>query len=410
MAKTTSKDKKVASKVADKKSKVTKPSKKEDGKKLSKKAQAALEAEKKKAEEESSSSDSDSSDSESSSSSSDSNSESDSDEELKDADKESDSSDSSDDEEDKASDSSDSDSDSSDDEEEEKKEEKKESSVSADSSDSSDSDSSDEEEKDSKKRSADEEAAPVKKQKVEDAGEPATVFVGRLSWSIDDEWLKREFEPLGGVIGARVIFDRASGKSRGYGYVDFDSKAGAEKALREYQGREIDGRPVNLDISTGKQHSTSNPGAERAKKFGDTPSTPSDTLFLGNLSFNANRDGLFETFSAYGSVISVRIPTHPDTEQPKGFGYVQFSSVDEAKAALEALNGEHLEGRPVRLDYSAPRDPSNNRKSFGGNQGGRDRRSFGGNQGGRDRKSFTPTGSNRAPVTAEFKGNKKTFD
>jgi len=157
-------------------------------------------------------------------------------------------------------------------------------------------------------------------------------------------------------------------------------------------------------MSTGKPHASNNNAGDRASKFGDTPSAPSDTLFLGNLSFNANRDGLFNTFSEYGSVISVRIPTHPDTEQPKGFGYVQFASIDEAKAAHAALNGEYIEGRPVRLDFSAPRDPSN-RRSFGGNNAGGDRKSFGG----RERKSFTPTGANRAQVP-EFKGTKKTFD
>ena len=76
--------------------------------------------------------------------------------------------------------------------------------------------------------------------------EPATLFVGRLSWNIDDAWLKREFEHIGGVIGARVIMERATGKSRGYGYVDFESKSAAEKALEEMQGKEIDGRPINL--------------------------------------------------------------------------------------------------------------------------------------------------------------------
>ncbi|ODV74796.1 Nsr1p, partial [Cyberlindnera jadinii NRRL Y-1542] len=255
--------------------------------------------------------------------------------------------------------------------------------------------------------------------------EPATLFVGRLSWNIDDDWLKSEFEPLGGVIGARVMFERATGKSRGYGYVDFENKAAAEKALKEYQGREIDGRPINLDMSTSKPAGNPNKNADRASKYGDTPSEPSDTLFIGNLSFQADRDGLFETFGQYGSVISARIPTHPETEQPKGFGYVQFSSVDEAKAALEALNGEYIAGRPVRLDFSAPRDPSRksfggDRKSFGGDRKsfGGDRKSFGGDRRsfGGDRQSFGGrkafgTGANAsAPKSAEFKGTKKTFD
>ncbi|EGV63083.1 hypothetical protein CANTEDRAFT_106956, partial [Yamadazyma tenuis ATCC 10573] len=231
--------------------------------------------------------------------------------------------------------------------------------------------------------------------------EPATLFVGRLSWNIDDDWLKREFEPSGGVISARVIMERATGKSRGYGYVDFESKADAEKALQDFQGKEIDGRPINLDLSTSKPQTPAK--NDRAKKFGDVVSAPSDTLFIGNLSFNATRDKLFEAFGQYGEVISCRIPTHPDTQQPKGFGYVQYGSIEEAKAALEALNGEYIEGRPCRLDYSTPRDPASSQKPrFGGDrQGG-----FGGNRFG-DRSA---TNSPRPQKTAEFRGTKRTFD
>lgn len=415
---------------------------------------------------ESSSSDSSSSSESESSSSSESDSDS-SDEEKEEEKKESSDSDSSSDSESEAevkkekkddssdSSSSSSDSDSSDEEETPKKETKKEvkkdtkkvakkevkkeassssssssesdsdSSSSSSSSSDSDSDSdsdSEEEEKDSKKRKVEESSEEVEESSEEPIAkkpktneEPATLFVGRLSWNIDDEWLRREFEPVGGVISARVIMERSTGKSRGYGYVDFDSKSAAEKALQEYQGKELDGRPINLDMSTGKPHA-SNPKTDRAKQFGDVPSAPSDTLFVGNLSFNAERDSLFNTFGEYGTVVSCRIPTHPDTQQPKGFGYVQFSSVDEAKAALEALNGEYLDGRACRLDFSTPRDNSNApRGGFGGNRGGRGdfggRGGFGGNGGrggfgGRERSA--PPRS--APNSAEFKGTKKTFD
>ena len=228
--------------------------------------------------------------------------------------------------------------------------------------------------------------------------------MGRLSWNIDDEWLRREFEPIGGVISARVIMERATGKSRGYGYVDFDSKSAAEKALNEYQGKEIDGRPVNLDMSTGKPHAA-NPRVERAKQFGDVPSAPSDTLFVGNLSFNAQRDNLFQVFGEYGTVISCRIPTHPDTQQPKGFGYVQFGSVDEAKAAYEAMNGQYIEGRACRLDFSTPRDNSSRPGTPRGGGAGTPRGGFSGGFGGRERSS-TPTPRRNT----EFKGTKKTFD
>ncbi|CAI4491533.1 CRL_G0021570.mRNA.1.CDS.1 [Saccharomyces cerevisiae] len=362
-----------------------------------------------------SSSSSSSSDSESSSSSS-SDSESEAEtkkEESKDSSSSSSSSDSSSDEE----------------EEEEKEETKKEESKESSSSDSSSSSSSDsesekEESNDKKRKSEDaeeeeDEESSNKKQKNEETEEPATIFVGRLSWSIDDEWLKKEFEHIGGVIGARVIYERGTDRSRGYGYVDFENKSYAEKAIQEMQGKEIDGRPINCDMSTSKPAGNN----DRAKKFGDTPSEPSDTLFLGNLSFNADRDAIFELFAKHGEVVSVRIPTHPETEQPKGFGYVQFSNMEDAKKALDALQGEYIDNRPVRLDFSSPR-PNNDggrggSRGFGGRGGGRGgNRGFGGRGGARGgRGGFRPSGSgaNTAPLgrsrnTASFAGSKKTFD
>lgn len=338
------------------------------------------------------------------------------------------------------SDSSDSDSDSDDEEEkkevkkdakkEEKKEESSSTSSSSESSDSeaddessdseeekkdgsssdsdSDSDSEDKEEEKSKKRKAEEsEEAPAKKAKTE-ADEPATLFVGRLSWNIDDDWLKSEFEPLGGVTGARVMMERSTGKSRGYGYVDFETKEAAQNALDQFQGREIDGRPINLDMSSSKPRELT--PQSRAKQFGDSQSPPSDTLFIGNLAFDSDRDELFNIFGNYGSVISCRLPTHPDTQQLKGFGYIQMGSVDEAKAALEAMNGEFVFNRKIRLDYSTPRDPSS-RPQGGFNsrpQGGFNSRPQGGNfRGGRDRSSGPPS---RGPKSGNFQGTKKTFD
>lgn len=372
------------------------------------------------------SSSSSSSSSESSSSSSDSSSSSSSESESEEEKKEESTSSSSDSESSSDSSSSDSDSSSSSDEEEEKeeeKEEKKESSSSESSSSSSsesESESEESEESDSKKRKASDseesnesEESDSKKAKTQT---PATIFVGRLSWSIDDEWLKNEFEPIGGVVSARVMYERGTDRSRGYGYVDFEDISFAEKAIEEMQGKEIDGRPINVDMSTSKP---ANPNAERSKRFGDVPSEPSDTLFLGNLSFGVERDNLYELFGKYGEIISVRIPTHPETEQPKGFGYVQYSNIDDAKKALEGLQGEQIDNRPVRLDYSTPRPQNDDRRGGRGGRGGSrggfrgGRGGFGGNRDGGFRGR--QTGSNNSPLgkprnSASFSGTKKTFD
>ncbi|KAF5102491.1 hypothetical protein D0Z03_000410 [Geotrichum reessii] len=384
-------------------SKVSKSDKKDVKTKSDKRAEVA--AQKKK--EESSSSSSSSSESESSDSSSSDSSDSESEDEKKDekkdssdsSDSDSSDSESEDEKKDEKKESSDSDSsDSSDSEDEKKKEEKKD-----ESSDSSDSESEDEKnessssdsDSDSKKRKADEadeeddipKRAKLQAQAESAADEVFTVFVGSLSWNIDDNWLKSEFEPIGGVVGARVITERDSGRSKGYGYVDFSSAELAQKAVDEMKGKEVDGRALNVDLSNAKRKAP----FDRAAAYGDVPSNPSDTIFLGNLPFDCERDNIFELFGNHGSVISVRLPTHPETEQLKGFGYVQMSSVDEAKAALEALNGHSINGRPVRLDFSTPRDNNNSggRGGFGGRGG---RGGFGGRGGRGGRGGFNDRG------------------
>ena len=72
-----------------------------------------------------------------------------------------------------------------------------------------------------------------------------------------------------------------------------------------------------------------------------------------------------ETFGDFGEVLSVRLPTDRDTQQRKGFGYVEFSEQASAVKALESLQGTELFGRSIRLDYSHPRAPGGG----GGNRG-----------------------------------------
>lgn len=86
--------------------------------------------------------------------------------------------------------------------------------------------------------------------------------------------------------------------------------------------------------------------------------------------------------------MSIRLPTEQETGRPKGFGYVTFSSIDEARAAM-SQNGYELEGRAIRLDYSTPRPDRGAGGGFGGRGGGR---GGGGRGGGRGRGGFGDRG------------------
>ena len=131
-----------------------------------------------------------------------------------------------------------------------------------------------------------------------------------MSWNVDDEWLYREFEEFGELTGARVVTDRESGRSKGFGYVEFVNAADAATALKAKKGTQIDGREANVDFSTPRDNSAPKDRANnRAKDFGDSQSPPSDTLFLGNLSFGASEDMIGEAFGEHGTVVNVRLPT-----------------------------------------------------------------------------------------------------
>ncbi|XJO73109.1 hypothetical protein BDV3_004134 [Batrachochytrium dendrobatidis] len=272
------------------------------------------------------------------------------------------------------------DSDSSSDEEEEEK-------AAEESAEGSDSSSDSEEETEapkSKKRSADEAAEePTKKPKTEEPVN-STVFVGNLSWNVDEEMLAATFADCGTVESARIITDKETGRAKGFGYVTFES-ADALTAAMALTGTELDGREIRVDVSTPKPPRDGNrQGRKEAPQ-----SAPTTTLFLGNLSFNVTEDEIRESFSQYGQLVSVRFPTDRDTGAFKGFGYVEYGDVETAQKAVEGLNGVEIAGRSLRLDYAGGRDNAGGggggRGGRGGARGGRGGGGFGGGRGGGSR-------------------------
>ncbi len=77
------------------------------------------------------------------------------------------------------------------------------------------------------------------------------IYVGNLPWSIDDDGLKQLFEEHGEVSSAKVIKDRESNRSRGFGFVSMDDDA-AETAISSLDGSEVDGRNLKVNKSKGK--------------------------------------------------------------------------------------------------------------------------------------------------------------
>jgi RNA recognition motif-containing protein len=87
-------------------------------------------------------------------------------------------------------------------------------------------------------------------------------------------------------------------------------------------------------------------------------------LYVGNLPYTATDDSLRQLFEAHGTVTSVQIIMDRDTGRSKGFGFVEMANDQEAQAAIEALNGQQLENRPLTVNEARP-------KTEGGGRGPR---------------------------------------
>ncbi|OGG05073.1 RNA-binding protein [Candidatus Gottesmanbacteria bacterium RBG_16_52_11] len=109
----------------------------------------------------------------------------------------------------------------------------------------------------------------------------------------------------------------------------------------------------------------------------------STKLFVGGLSWDTTDESLRTFFATAGTVVSATVITDKFSGRSKGFGFVEMSSVEEAKKAMETLNGQTLDGRTIAVNEARPQEPRQNRggRQFGG---GGDHRRGGNDRGGRD--------------------------
>ena len=91
----------------------------------------------------------------------------------------------------------------------------------------------------------------------------------------------------------------------------------------------------------------------------------SKRIYVGNLPFSSSQEDVTALFETYGQVWSCALPTDRDTGRPRGFGFVEMDDGD-ADKAIDALNGQSFQGRPLTVNEARPR------REGGG--GGRDRR------------------------------------
>ncbi|XP_049910850.1 nucleolin [Epinephelus moara] len=184
-----------------------------------------------------------------------------------------------------------------------------------------------------------------------------TLVVNNLAFSATEDALQSTFEK---AVSIRI--PQRDGRPKGFAFVEFESTEDAKDALENLNNTEIEGRSIRLEYSqnSGRDGGRGNSG-------------PTKTLFVKGLSEDTTDQTLKDAFEGASAA---RIVTDRETGSSKGFGFVDFHSEEDCKAAKEAMEDGEIDGSKVTLDYAKP-------KGDGGFRGGRGGGGFGGRGGGR---------------------------
>ncbi|XP_011014282.1 PREDICTED: RNA-binding protein 39-like isoform X1 [Populus euphratica] len=193
-----------------------------------------------------------------------------------------------------------------------------------------------------------------KKEVVEPEADPErdqrTVFVYQMPLKATERDVYEFFSKAGKVRDVRLIMDRNSRRSKGVGYVEFYDAMSVPMAIT-LSGQLLLGQPVMVKPSEAEknlvQPSASGGGTGGvAGPFGAVDRK----LYVGNLHFNMTEMQLRQLFEPFGIVELVQLPLDLETGQCKGFGFVQFTQLEDAKAAQNALNGKlEIAGRTIKV-------------------------------------------------------------
>ncbi|ESQ30862.1 hypothetical protein EUTSA_v10011476mg [Eutrema salsugineum] len=191
--------------------------------------------------------------------------------------------------------------------------------------------------------------------RLENNGPDLSIFVGDLAPDVSDSLLHNTFsEKYPSVKAAKVVIDANTGRSKGYGFVRFGDDNERTKAMEEMNGKKCSSRAMRIGPATPRkttgyqQQGGYMPNGAMTRPDGDSLNT---TIFVGGLDSSVTDEDLRQPFTAYGEIVSVKIPLG------KGCGFVQFVNRPDAEEALEKLNGTVIGKQTVRLSWG--RSPAN---------------------------------------------------
>ncbi|CAL9134450.1 33 kDa ribonucleoprotein, chloroplastic-like [Musa acuminata AAA Group] len=183
--------------------------------------------------------------------------------------------------------------------------------------------------------------------------EVGRLYVGNLPFTMTPAELAEVFSEAGTVETVEVVYDRVTERSRGFAFVTMASVEEANEAIRMFDGSQVGGRTVKVnfpEVPRGGEREVLGPRM-RSRGFVDSPYK----VYAGNLGWSLTSQALRDAFFSQPGLLGAKVIFDRDTGRSRGFGFVTFASAEECQAAIEAMNGVVVEGRPLRLSLAEGR-------------------------------------------------------
>ncbi|XP_070533067.1 polyadenylate-binding protein 1-A-like [Ptychodera flava] len=172
------------------------------------------------------------------------------------------------------------------------------------------------------------------------------VFVKNFAEEVDDEKLKDIFEPFGKIVSHKVMYCEHTGRPKGFGFVCFEDPQDAERAVDELNNKDVSGRIMYVGRAQKKierqaelRNKFEMMKAERANRYQGV------NLYVKNLDDTLDDERLRKEFLPFGTITSAKVMT--EGGRSKGFGFVCFSSPEEATKAVTEMNGRIVSTKPL---------------------------------------------------------------
>ncbi|XP_039544613.1 embryonic polyadenylate-binding protein-like [Pimephales promelas] len=162
----------------------------------------------------------------------------------------------------------------------------------------------------------------------------ASLYVGDLHPDVTEAMLYQKFSPAGQIMSIRVCRDVITRRSLGYAYINFQQPADAECALDTMNYEVIKGRPIRI------MWSQRDPGLRKSGV---------GNIFIKNMDESIDNKALYDTFSAFGNILSCKVVC--DENGSKGYGFVHFETQEAANRAIDTMNGMLLNDRKVFVGH-----------------------------------------------------------